>query len=81
MRRRIGRWWERLTPAQAVLGLGVLVGLYLIRDSIPTDPDTWKEWLRIGGEVLVLGGALGSVLHGREIPARIPRTDPPENER
>lgn len=60
------RWWSRLTLPQAVaFGCGVLA-LYLVRDHLPHDPDTAKEWLEVLAGGLTTVATVGALLHGRE---------------
>lgn len=63
---RLRRWWRRLTLPQAIaFGCGLLA-LYLVRDHIPTDPDSWKEWSEVIAGILTTVATVGALAHGRE---------------
>lgn len=60
------QWFERLTWGQRLGFAAGVLAVVLGRDHIPTDPDTWKEWIATGTAALTLAAAVGSLLHGKD---------------
>ena len=65
-RQKIRAWWAKLTIPQALLGVGGIVGVYLLREHIPRDLDSWKALIEGFGVLLVSGSTLAAFFNGRE---------------